>query len=371
MRRFSLAVLRDLGMGRSSSQQRILDEARHLLDTFSNYKGEPFDTSAPLNYAASNVISSIVYGTRFSLDDPYFTRMVQRANHNFKLSGSASMQVYNLFPAIGRWVRNREQLVRNSKENQLDMSSLIGRLRDSLNPADCRGFVDAFIMRQHTEQKAAGGSEPVFHEKNLVNCVSNLFSAGTDTTGTTLRWALLLMAKYPHIQERVHEELERVIGSRLPVADDRRLLPVTDAVLHETQRLANVFPMSLPHRTTQDVNIMGYRIKKGTSVFPLLASVLNDETEWEEPNRFHPEHFLDADGGFRKRDAFMPFSAGRRVCLGEALAKMELFLIFVSLLQRFRFTAPPGVSEEELDLTPVVGSTLNPPPHKLCALPRT
>lgn len=63
--------------------------------------------------------------------------------------------------------------------------------------------------------------------------------------------------------------------------------------------------------------------------------------------------------------------SGRRVCLGESLARMELFIFFSSLLQHFRFTPPPGVSEDQLDLTGVVGITVNPSPHKLCAVKRT
>ncbi|XP_026095712.1 cytochrome P450 2K6-like [Carassius auratus] len=110
---------------------------------------------------------------------------------------------------------------------------------------------------------------------------------------------------------------------------------------------------------------------KGTCVLQLLTSVLRDETEWETPDSFNPGHFLDENGQLRKRDAFIPFSAGRRACLGESLARMELFLFFTSLLQRFRFTPHPGVSEDDLDLTPVVGLTLNPSPHKLCAISRT
>ncbi|XP_047430411.1 cytochrome P450 2K4-like [Mugil cephalus] len=99
-------------------------------------------------------------------------------------------------------------------------------------------------------------------------------------------------------------------------------------------------------------------------------SVLYDESQWEKPGTFHPAHFLDKDGKFIKRDAFMPFSAGRRICLGESLAKMELFLFFTTLLQRFRFTPPPGVSEDDLDLTPRVGLTVAPSSHKLCAILR-
>ncbi|KAI4887979.1 hypothetical protein NFI96_001883 [Prochilodus magdalenae] len=176
---------------------------------------------------------------------------------------------------------------------------------------------------------------------------------------------------------RVQEEIDRVIGDRQLVMKDRKVLPYTDAVIHETQRLAYIAPISLPHATTCDVHFQGFVIKvtsssslQGTCVFPLLASVLNDENEWESPNTFNPAHFLDEQGQFVKRDAFMPFSAGRRVCLGESLARMELFLFFTSLLQQFCFTPLPGMSVDQLDLTPAVGVTLNPLPHKLCAVRR-
>ncbi|XP_038594164.1 cytochrome P450 2K1-like [Micropterus salmoides] len=173
-----------------------------------------------------------------------------------------------------------------------------------------------------------------------------------------------------HQDDQVQEELGRVVGSRQVRVDDRKNLPYTDAVIHETQRLANIVPVALPHKTSCDVTFQGYFIKKGTTVFPLLTSVLYDESEWESPHTFNPSHFLDKEGKFVRRNAFMPFSAGHRVCLGESLAKMELFLLFTSLLQRFRFTPPPGVTEDKLDLTPAVGFTLNPSAHELCAVSR-
>ncbi|KTF73213.1 hypothetical protein cypCar_00048097 [Cyprinus carpio] len=268
---------------------------RHISPNFRlmNEHEKPFDTTRPVNYAVSNIISSIVYGSRFEYTDPRFTEM------------------------------------------------------------------------------KSGKKDSYFHEENLMVSVTNLFVAGTDTTGTTLRWGLMLMAKYPHIQDRVQEEIDRVIGGRQPVVEDRKKLPYTDAVIHETQRLANIVPLNLPHMTSCDVTFNGYFIKKGTTVVPLLTSVLKDPSEWEKPNSFYPEHFLNEKGQFVKRDAFMPFSAGRRVCLGESLARMELFLFFTSLLQSYRFTTPPGVSGDELDLKGVVGITLNPSPHKLCAIRRS
>ncbi|XP_069832045.1 cytochrome P450 2K4-like isoform X4 [Dendropsophus ebraccatus] len=108
--------------------------------------------------------------------------------------------------------------------------------------------------------------------------------------------------------------------------------------------------------------------EEGTYVIPLLESVLYDETQFEKPRSFFPEHFLDSDGQFVKRAAFMPFSAGRRTCAGETLAKMELFLFFTSLMQKFSFCPAPNITD--FNVKPFVGLTIPPMPQKICCVPR-
>ncbi|XP_067312622.1 cytochrome P450 2K1-like isoform X1 [Pseudorasbora parva] len=370
MRRFALSNLRDFGVGKRGMEEKIIEEIHYLKGEFDKFEGKPFDTTQPVNYAVSNIISAIVYGSRFEYTDPQFTKMVDRANANVRDGGSFSIMLYNTFPWLGPFLKSKRIIVRNVLKNRVEMTNLITGLLETLNPDDQRGFVDSFLMRKQSEEQS-GNRDTYFHQENLLMTVGNLFVAGTDTTGTTLRWGLMLMAKYPHIQDRVHEEIERVIGGRQPVVEDRKKLPYTDAVIHETQRLGDIVPLNLPHKTSCDVHFNGYFIQKGTTVVPLLTSVLKDGSEWEKPNSFYPEHFLDEKGQFVKRDAFMPFSAGRRVCPGESLARMEVFLFITSLLQSYRFTTPPGVSGEDLDLKGIVGITLNPCPHKLCAIRRS
>uniref|UniRef100_A0A8D0CST7 Cytochrome P450 2K1-like n=1 Tax=Sander lucioperca TaxID=283035 RepID=A0A8D0CST7_SANLU len=343
MRRFALTNLRDFGMGKKASEDKIIEECDYLIEVFKTFKGKSFDTTQPINYAVSNIICSIVYGSRFEYDDPEFTSLVDRTNRNIQLGGSPSKEMETIFAV-------------NQKHNL----QLFSRLKETLNPQMCRGFVDAFLVRKQNLEES-GIANSYFHERNLMQTVSNLFGAGTDTTATTLRWGLLFMAKNPKIQGK---ELKGRFGYQI----DRKNLPFTDAVIHETQRLASILPIAVPHKTSQDITFQGHFIKKGTTVYPLLTSVLHDESEWERPHSFYPAHFLDKDGKFVKREAFMPFSAGHRICPGESLARMELFIFFTSLLQHFRFTPPPGVSEDELDLTPRVGFTLSPSPHKLCAV---
>ncbi|CAN9505273.1 unnamed protein product [Ophioblennius macclurei] len=369
MRRFALSTLRDFGMGKRIAETKIIEVCDHLIQVIEDHQGKPFDTGPPLIHATANIISSIVYGSRFEYSDPRFQNLVARANQNICLTGSPSVQLYNMFPRLFQWVKNRQQMLKNAQLLINDMKDLVQQLNETLTPHSCRGLVDCFLIRKQKQEDSSDGTS-LYTEKNLISVLTNLFAAGTDTTATTLKWALLLMAKYPHIQDKVQEELSRVVGSRQVRVDDRKHLPYTDAVIHETQRLASIVPMSLPHKTSRDVTFQGFFIKKDTIVFPLLTSVLYDESEWESPHTFNPSHFLDAEGKFVARDAFLPFSAGRRVCLGESLARMELFLMFTWLLQRFSFTPPPGVPHSDLDLTAAVGLILSPTPHKLCAVIR-
>ncbi|XP_034018287.1 cytochrome P450 2K4-like [Thalassophryne amazonica] len=369
MRRFSLTNLKDFGMGRKVCEENIIEECHHLIGVLKKLKGEAFDTSQPLSYAVSNIICSIVYGSRFEYDNPEFTSLVNGTTRVLQLVGSPGARVYSVLPWIGKWFSDVKELFKLAASNKKQSLKFINCLKETLNPKICRGFVDAFLVHKQNLEKS-GMTNSHYHQENLLMTVSNIFGGATDTTSATLRWALILMAKHPKIQDQVQEELARVVGHHQIQFQDRKQLPFTYAVIHEIQRLANVSPWAVPHRTSRDVTFQGHFIKKGTTVFPFLMSVLNDETEWECPHSFNPAHFLDKDGKFVKRDAFMPFSAGRRSCIGQSLARMELFMFFSTLLQHFRFIPPPRVSEDDLSLTPRVGSAIHPSPHKLCAISR-
>ncbi|NXU83545.1 CP2J2 protein, partial [Xiphorhynchus elegans] len=108
----------------------------------------------------------------------------------------------------------------------------------------------------------------------------------------------------------------------------------TNAVIHEVQRKANIVPLTMPRVAVKDTTVDGFFIPKGTAISINMTSVMFDKNEWETPDTFNPGHFLK-DGKFWKREAFVPFSIGKRACLGELLARSELFLFFTSLLQKF------------------------------------
>ncbi|XP_053236381.1 cytochrome P450 2K6-like isoform X3 [Podarcis raffonei] len=376
MRRFALSTLRDYGMGKRTIEDRIVEECSVLIKKFETYEGNPFETTSIMNAAVANIIVSILLDKRFDYEDSTYIRLLKLINENIRLFGSPSVTLYNMFPALGFLLGAHKTVMQNRDELFAFINAtFIKHLRD-LDENDQRSFIDTFLIRQQefilfaSQEEKKNKTNAYFHNRNLIVIVANLFAAGMETISTTLRWGLLLMMKYPEIQIKVQEEIAKVVGSSQPRIEHRTKMPYTDAVVHEIQRFANVNPTNLPHATATDVTLNGYFIPKGTFIMPLLSSVLHDESQWEKPHKFYPEHFLNSDGKFVKRDAFMPFSAGRRACIGETLAKTELFLFFTSLLQKFTFQPPPGTSQEDLDLTPAVGLTTSPMPHQLCALPR-
>ncbi|NWI64548.1 CP2J6 protein, partial [Todus mexicanus] len=231
-------------------------------------------------------------------------------------------------------------------------------------PDEPQDFIDFYLAEMNKVS-----DKPKYDEDNLVCVMNDLFLGGSETSSTTLYWGLLYMVANPDIQEKVQKELDAVLGpSQLICYEDWRKLPYTNAVVHEIQRFSNIVFVGMPRSCVRDTTLLGFPVKKGTIIIPNIASVLCDPEQWETPRQFNPGHFLDKDGNFTPREAFLPFSAGHRVCLGEQLASTELFIFFANLLRAFTFQLPEGVTE--INTEPIFGGTLQPHPYSVCAIPR-
>ncbi|XP_072020639.1 cytochrome P450 2U1-like isoform X1 [Amphiura filiformis] len=200
----------------------------------------------------------------------------------------------------------------------------------------------------------------------LYQTVSQLFSAGSETTVTSLRWSLLYMMAYPEIQSRIQNEIDCVVGrDRLPRVGDA--LPLTEATIMEVQRYSSIAPLGVPHVATEHTTLQGRNIPKGTLLFCNIWAVHHDPDVWTNPDQFRPERFLSEDGKVYQPKEYIPFSTGHRKCLGEHLAKMELFIIFSHLLHQFTFKSPPDV---ELSMDGTLGVTNAPKPFQCVAIQR-
>ncbi|XP_060627550.2 cytochrome P450 2J2-like [Anolis sagrei] len=362
-RRFVLSMLRNFGLGKTYLEERIQEESRFLAAAIGDEKGQPFDPYHQINNAISNVICSVTFGNRFDYHDSQFQKLLHLLDETGVFLRSIFCLLYNAFPALMRRLPGPHQnYFKNCKLLESFVRKIIEKHKEDWNPLETKDFIDAYLNEMAKENASS-----TFHMENLLHTTLDLFLAGTETTSATLHWAVLYMAVYPEIQAKVQAEIDSVIGqSHLPAMADRDNLPYTNAVIHEIQRRSSIVVLNAPRLTTNDTKVAGFHLPKGTILFADLTSVLFDKNEWETPNVFNPNHFLE-NGQFMKREAFIPFSTGKRACPGEQMAKMELFIIFTTLLQKFTFQAPKGV---KLSLDSKTGHVLKPKPYRICAISR-
>ncbi|NXI54422.1 CP2DH protein, partial [Chloroceryle aenea] len=366
LRRFTLSTLRNFGMGKKSLEERVMEEAGFLCSAVNSEEGCPFDLRFLVNNAVCNVICTIVYGERFDYGDETFKKLLYLFENSLNEEAGFLTQLLNVVPILLHLPGVPQKAFRGQKAFMDFIDVLIDKHMQSWNPAHIRDFTDAFLKEM---EKGKAAEEKGFNYNNLRLVTADLFAAGSETTSTTLRWAILYMILHPEIQSKVQEEINKVIGrERSPTMMDQASMPYTNAVIHEVQRYGDVVPVGLPHMTYRDTELQGFFIPKGTTVITNLSSVLKDEAFWEQPNEFYPEHFLDANGQFVKPEAFLPFSAGHRVCLGEQLARMELFIFFTTLLQKFTFVLPKD--QPRLREDGHFALTKSPHPYLVQAFPR-
>nr|AXE71682.1 CYP2B [Arborimus longicaudus]AXE71686.1 CYP2B [Arborimus longicaudus] len=368
LRRFSAATMKDLGMGKRSVEERIQEEARCVVEELRKSQGTPLDPTFIFQCITSNIICSIVFGERFDYKDRQFLRLLELIYQTISLISSFSSQVFELYSGFLKFFPGVHRQIYKNLQEVLDyIGHSVEKHRATLDPNNPRDFIDTYLIRMEKEKS---NQHTEFHHQNLMQSVLSLFFAGTETTSTTLRFGFLLLLKYPHVAEKVQKEIDQVIGShRPPSLDDRTKMPYTEAVIREIQRFSDIAPIAAPHKVTKDTLFRGYLLPKNTEVYVVLSAALHDPRYFEQPDAFNPDHFLDANGALKKMEAFMPFSTGKRICLGEGIARNELFLFFTTILQSFSVSSP--VAPKDIDLTPrETGLTKVAPPYQIQFLPR-
>ncbi|XP_066528917.1 cytochrome P450 2B4-like [Hoplias malabaricus] len=356
-RRFTLHTLRDFGLGKKSIEERVAEEAHYLVKELLKKEGKPFYPIHQFMNAVSNIICSIVFGDRFDFDNKQFAELLKIMNENVRFSGSAMAQVFNLVPFIKYLPGPQQTMWQNAEHLKRFIRETVEEHRKTLDPANPRDFIDSYLVEISRQES---NEDSTFHEENMIRTTIDLFAAGTETTANTLRWGLIYMMDHPEIQERCHEEIVSVLGfDRSPCMNDRARLPFTHATIHEIQRFASIVPLGVVHETTQPIKLGGYNFPAGTQIMPNLTAIMTDKDHWKYPDTFNPENFLDEKRQFCKNDSFLPFSLGPRVCLGENLARTELFIFFISLIQRLKFSWPPGAPPSNKDgIVGLVRSTM-------------
>jgi cytochrome P450 len=181
-------------------------------------------------------------------------------------------------------------------------------------------FIHAFM------KAAADKKVGTFSDKQLLATSIDIFGAGADTTATTLRWAIFFLAHHQDIQEKMYQEIKEQVGTHtLPNYGDRLKLPLTEAVIMETQRASNLLPIGMPRKALESTKMMGYDIPKDAIILILMSNIMHNEKLYPDHAKFDPRRFLDANGKVIRDPKLIPFQLGKTLKFKKRIFYLNFF----------------------------------------------
>ncbi|XP_021435895.2 cytochrome P450 1B1 [Oncorhynchus mykiss] len=343
-------------------ENHVVCEVRELLHIFL-VKTKEHQYFQPMTYlvvSTANVMTAVCFGKRYSYDDEEFAQVVGR-NYQFTQTVGAG-SIVDVMPWLQYFPNPIKNIFENFKELNQEFSKFILNKvvehRKTIQSSTIRDMTDAFIMALDHPKDSSPRVSP--GKDYVPPTIGDIFGASQDTLSTALQWIILILVRFPHIQLRLQEEVDKVVDrSHLPIIEDLSQLPYVMAFIYEMMRFTSFVPLTIPHSTITDTTIMGYTIPKDTVIFINQWSSNHDPTKWTHPETFDPLRFLDQDGSLNKdlASSVLIFSLGKRRCIGEELSKMHLFLFTALLVHQAHFSPDPD-KPPTIDYT--YGLTLKP-----------
>uniref|UniRef100_A0A8C5R0N7 Steroid 17-alpha-hydroxylase/17,20 lyase n=1 Tax=Leptobrachium leishanense TaxID=445787 RepID=A0A8C5R0N7_9ANUR len=340
------SALSMFGEGTIAIEKIISREAASLCQTLISFQNNPLDMAPELTRAVTNVVCSLCFNTRYSRGNPEFQTMLEYSKGIVDTVAKDSL--VDIFPWLQIFPNKDLSLLRNSvaKRDEL-LEKKMKEHKEAFCGETIKDLTDALLKAKlSTENNNSNIPQEVgLTEDHLLMTIGDIFGAGVETTSTVLKWAVAYLLHYPEAQVKIQEELDAKVGfERYPLLSDRRNLHYLEATIAEVLRIRPVSPLLIPHVALEESSIGEYTIQKDARVVINLWSLHHDADEWVNPEDFNPDRFLDKNGNriYSPSPSYMPFGAGIRVCLGEALAKMEIFLFLSWILQRFTLEVPEG-----------------------------
>ncbi|KAK8497072.1 hypothetical protein V6N11_050894 [Hibiscus sabdariffa] len=314
---------------------------------------------------------NLIFSTMFSIDivDPEFSTAQEFKDVVWKMVESAGKpNLSDYFPVLKRFdlqgVR-KCTMVRNDRMHQIfdEMIDKRMKARASISSTRHGDFLDVLL-----DQWEENGS--ILNRETIKPLIQSLFIAGSETNATTTEWAMAELLRNPEVMQKARKELTEVIGSETSVKEsDMDQLPYLQAVVKETLRLHPAAPLLLPYKARNDVEICGYTIPKGAHALVNIWAMNRDPKYWSHPLAFSPERFIGSKIDYKGGNfEYIPFGAGRRLCLGLPLATRMVHLMLASMILSFDWELPPGTNPEDLDMQEQFGMTLK-KAMPLCAIP--
>uniref|UniRef100_UPI0037E84C38 cytochrome P450 1A1 n=1 Tax=Semicossyphus pulcher TaxID=241346 RepID=UPI0037E84C38 len=350
-------------------EEHVCKEGEYLikrLNTVMKADGS-FDPFCHIVVSVANVICGMCFGRRYDHDDQELLSLVNLSDEFGQVVASGNPADFIPFLRFLPSAAMKKFVSINDRFLEF-VQKIVTEHYSTFNKDNIRDITDSLIDHCEDRKLDENCNLQVSDEK-IVGIVNDLFGAGFDTVSTALSWSVMYLVANPEIQERLHQEIKDNVGlDRTPLLSDKPKLLLLEAFMLELFRHSSFLPFTIPHCTTKDTSLNGYFIPKDTCVFINQWQINHDPELWKDPSTFKPERFLSPDGTEVNRlegEKVTVFGMGKRRCIGEVIARQEVFLFLAIIVQKLQFLSKPG---EKLDLTPEYGLTMK---HKRCHLRAT
>ncbi|XP_078482165.1 cytochrome P450 2C13, male-specific [Ciona intestinalis] len=341
-----------------TTQAGILTESERLKNYLSGADGKPINIEETLQITMANAVFQACLSRRFDLDDTEaanFLVELYATNRDPKFGKILFLTFLRFLPSY------KSYLIEGDTRRKKVRKVLRGYIEDRLeDDAQSRDLVSLFFK---------AGPTPSLENKTLVAAlIQDMLFAGSITTSSQLLWVILFVLKNPACMHKMQNELDAVLGdcenpTKSAINEKYDELHYTRAVVQEAMRLRCIAPTSMFHKATEDTTIAGYFVAKDTIIMPNLYSVHHDPITWApDPESFRPERHLDTDGSFVNSDHVIPFSVGWRRCVGEKIARTEIFAHLVTIFKHFEVALHPD--DVGVDVEGVPGPILRPTSYR-------
>ncbi|GMT31057.1 hypothetical protein PFISCL1PPCAC_22354, partial [Pristionchus fissidentatus] len=371
-RRFALHSLRDVGFGTSAVEDSVCNLAHEAVSRWKNDHEKEIDVTPNVMAAVANTIWKLIFDKTLPFEDPLFNKVRFLMDETFPQLMRPYVFIIEVVPVFLKL----DPLFGGIFKKVLELNNqFLEILRKEIQEAEASDdpasdpncYVHSFV-REMKRRELSGEGEGSFSRLQLAKAAADVWGAGFETTVTTLRYAVHYLVNYPEVQRKMQKEIDETVGDKTIRMVDQKNLPYCCAVIQELQRIANILPLNLPRQVAFDTQIEGFTLKKGTTVVPQFQLVHCDPAEFERPDYFCPERFINEKGEFVKDPRVTPFSMGKRACLGENLARLELFVFLTTFVQHIEFASPTVVPPK---LETIFGFTKPPKPFTVVVKDRT
>ncbi|XP_071036360.1 cytochrome P450 2J1 [Parasteatoda tepidariorum] len=348
LRKFFLGQFRERGMNVIKDSGCMYDIIRETIGDLKETKGKPVDIANIVLTKCNAIMRQTLLGgdgmsekEMREFNENYFQALATMTAPTLLLSGNIAK--YFIIPFTKGFSESRKQhfYMRDT------LYKVLNRRRKTFDEANIRDCFDAFLKEKMDRKAKSDPTAKYFTDEAFVVSLIQIIGDGVYFMAIFIGAFIRVLLEHPEEQEKVYSELLEVVGeSREPGMEDKSKLTYTNAFISEVMRTTDVFPLLVGLICNKETYVNGYRIPKGTTtIYNFWMAHMNPE-DYEEPQKFNPSRFIVKDG--KKKAELLPlFGIGKRSCMGEGFAMIQVFLFLTTIIKNFRLEKPSAGDESQ------------------------